>query len=99
MAFRPDVEANTKPDERAPLLANESSRRDVETQSVNDEAEPDKPAAVARNWQWYAWRGFWAVLAILVVAVFIKGWVDSEDVDVSLSRNAVYCRYNLTEHR
>jgi uncharacterized membrane protein YraQ (UPF0718 family) len=90
MAFRPDVEANTKPDERAPLLANESSRHDAEAQPVDNEAEPDKPAVVARNWQWYAWRGFWAVLIILVLAVFIKGWVNSEDVDVSSLLPAVY---------
>jgi len=83
MAFRPDDEAGTKPDERAPLLGNESARHDAEAQDINDEASPGEPAAVARNWQWYAWRGFWAVLAILVLAVFIKGWVDSEDVDVS----------------
>jgi len=90
MASRHDVEDGTKPDERAPLLANEHSRREAEAQSTDNEAGPDEPAAVARNWQWYAWRGFWTVFAILVLAVFVKGWVDSEDVDVSFVRIAVY---------
>lgn len=91
MTSRHDVEEGTKPDERAPLLPNESSRRHhAEAQSIDNEAEPDQPAAVARSWQWYAWRTFWTVFAILVLAVFIKGWVDSEDVDVSFLRIAVY---------
>jgi hypothetical protein len=60
-------------DERAPLL--QPAPGDVVEPSV--EQEP-------RTWDWYAWRAFWGVLGIFVLAIFIKGWVDAKDVEVRI---------------
>ncbi|KAK8010165.1 hypothetical protein PG990_009130 [Apiospora arundinis] len=34
-----------------------------------------------RTRSWWFWRILWAVLAALVLAVFIKGWIDAKDVE------------------
>ncbi|KAK7957971.1 mitochondrial carrier domain-containing protein, partial [Apiospora saccharicola] len=39
-----------------------------------------------RTKAWWFWRILWTVLAALVLAVFIKGWVDAKDVDFDLGR-------------
>jgi len=39
-----------------------------------------------RTRSWWFWRILWTVLAALVLAVFIKGWIDAKDVDVSFSQ-------------
>lgn len=36
-----------------------------------------------RTKSWWFWRGLWSLLAALFLALFIKGWVDARDVDVS----------------
>jgi hypothetical protein len=65
------------------LLGNENERHDAAAISEEDELllEPEK--ARTKIW-YYAWRGFWLILAILVIAVFVKGWIDADDVNVSL---------------
>lgn len=40
-----------------------------------------------RTTSWWLWRAFWAVLAVFVLAVFIKGWTDAKDTNVSRSDN------------
>lgn len=47
---------------------------------------PDEEEKPKRTTGWWLWRGFWAVLAIFVLAVFIKGWVDAKDTNVSIKR-------------
>ncbi|EXF81404.1 hypothetical protein CFIO01_01066 [Colletotrichum fioriniae PJ7] len=37
-----------------------------------------------RTTSWWLWRAFWAVLAIFVLAVFIKGWIDAKDTNFDL---------------
>ena len=76
-------ETGSAPDERAPLLANENVRNDAAA-SLEGEEEPllEPEKAGSKTW-YYAWRGFWIVLAILVIAVFVKGWIDADDVNVS----------------
>ncbi|KAI7785610.1 mitochondrial carrier protein [Diaporthe eres] len=37
-----------------------------------------------RTRSWWFWRILWAVLGALVLAVFIKGWIDAKDVDFDL---------------
>ncbi|KAF8599992.1 mitochondrial carrier [Ceratobasidium sp. AG-I] len=58
-------------DERAPLL---------EQPSHGDDAPLSQP----RTWGWYVWRGFWVVFAAVILGVFIKGWIDADDVDFDL---------------
>lgn len=36
-----------------------------------------------RTKSWWFWRILWTILAALFLAIFIKGWVDARDVDVS----------------
>lgn len=76
VAQQSDAEQGTMPNERAPLLDNQDRRS-------SDEAAPEEVEAEAKRWPYYAWKGFWAVLAILVLAAFIKGWVDAGDTHVS----------------
>jgi hypothetical protein len=78
MTSHRDAEAGVIPDERAPLLAGHAVRDEDATSDVSSEPQKDD----SKKWQ-YAWRGFWVVLAILIVAVFIKGWISADDVDVS----------------
>lgn len=75
-------ESDTEADERAPLLANDNVRYDVTTPQEEDDAtlEPDKTSS--KTWH-YVWRSFWCLFALLVIAVFVKGWIDADDVNVS----------------
>jgi hypothetical protein len=77
---------NAAPDERAPLLAQDDERYDAGAQPEDDDltSEPQKPTS--KTWQ-YAWRGFCIVFAVLLIAVFVKGWIDADDVNVS-----IFCR-------
>ncbi|QRW10123.1 mitochondrial carrier protein [Ceratobasidium sp. AG-Ba] len=81
MAPPNDVESGERPihgveptlsDERTPLL-----QRDDATAPPGAEQKP-------RTWGWYAWRAFWAVLAAVVLGIFIKGWIDADDVKFDL---------------
>ncbi|CAI0644700.1 unnamed protein product [Colletotrichum noveboracense] len=47
---------------------------------------PDEEEKSKRTTGWWLWRGFWAVLAIFVLAVFIKGWVDAKDTNFDLGK-------------
>ena len=70
-------------DERAPLLD-----RDREAQVEAGEAPTPTPPQEKRTWWTVAWYIVFALLGVLVVAVFVKGIVDSDDVDVSLSSSS-----------
>lgn len=73
-----DVETQAGQTENTPLLVGEQSAR----QSHPDQQENEKKAA-----GWYLWRIFWVVAAALVLAVFIKGWIDADgDVNVSAAK-------------
>jgi hypothetical protein len=78
MTSHRDAEVSATTDERAPLLADEAAR--------GEETSPDVPVEPQKNasktWQ-YVWRGFGVLFAILVIAVFVKGWIDSDDDGVS----------------
>lgn len=68
--------------EETPLLASQAE----EGRNEHEEAallEPPQNES-KRTKSWWFWRGLWAVLAALLLAVFIKGWIDAEDVDVSV---------------
>lgn len=78
MSAHRDVENGSRPDERAPLLAPETLRRDSNTTSTSGGSQSDGP-----KWR-YAWRALWILIAVLLIAVFIKGWIDADDVDFDL---------------
>lgn len=68
--------------EETPLLASHSQAGEGRTE--HEEAvllEP--PQSETRHTKsWWFWRILWTLLAVLILAVFIKGWVDAKDVDV-----------------
>jgi hypothetical protein len=77
-----EPEITAAPDERAPLLAQDAARYDTDAQPEDGDltSEPQKPAS--KTWR-YAWRGFCIAFAILIIVVFVKGWIDADDVNVS----------------
>ncbi|KAH9860831.1 hypothetical protein J1614_012164 [Plenodomus biglobosus] len=83
MSFRREAESDSTADERAPLLATGASPRDPNPSSTSGESQPIAVNAVSKNWR-YAWRGCWTLFAILLIAVFVKGWLDADDVDFNL---------------
>lgn len=103
MSHRKDVERSPKNTERTPLL--EESRQNDDDQasdatlqdgqrSPRDEHEEaallEPQPRPQRTKSWYIWRAFWFILVVLVLALFIKGWVDSDDTNVSSARGYLY---------
>ncbi|KAI0710858.1 mitochondrial carrier [Earliella scabrosa] len=64
-------------DERAPLL-------DREAQAEAGEALPTPKKE--RTWWTIGWNIVWTVLGVFVLAVFIKGFIDADDVDFDLGK-------------
>lgn len=87
MATRRDIEHGSMPGEREPLLAPQQSAGDA-TAPLEDNSAPE-PQSEASKRREYGWRGFWIVVAVLIVAVFVKGWIESDDVDVSTAANTL----------
>jgi hypothetical protein len=82
MASNRERGVDTVSDERAPLLAHDDVHYDTGTPPEEDDPALNPPQKEpSRIWQ-YVWRGFWAVVALLIVAVFVKGWIDADDVNV-----------------
>ena len=84
MPPRHDIEGAI-PDERAPLLQHADVRQRTPTPSECDDTIDEPQKATSRTW-FYVWRGLLALFVILVVVVFIKGWIDADDVDVCISQ-------------
>ena len=82
MPSQRDIEA-VVPDERAPLLSHDAVRQRTPTPSEGDETINEPQKETSRTW-YYVWRGLLTLFAILVVAVFVKGWIDADDVDVCI---------------
>lgn len=83
MAQNTDTERQTPTpsNEQTPLLGDHQPAQRPEEQPEEPEQSEEEPKPKPTSW--YLWRGFWFVLGALVLALFIKGWVDSGDVDVS----------------
>lgn len=69
-----------------------SQDRTEEDRHNEDPEDPERVNLIAphdgeekkkRTAGWWLWRAFWAILAILFLALFIKGWVDAKDTNVS----------------
>lgn len=69
--------------ERTPLLNGAHAAESAQNDRDSDDATLlDQPPQPQRTAGWYLWRAFWVVLGALVLAVFIKGWIDADDVNV-----------------
>ncbi|KAK3389731.1 mitochondrial carrier domain-containing protein [Podospora didyma] len=61
--------------EQTPLLSDGQS--DDQSTQVENDTDTQKPGTEKKQLSWYLWRFFWAILAALVLGVFIKGWIDA----------------------
>ncbi|KAK1637670.1 mitochondrial carrier domain-containing protein [Colletotrichum phormii] len=100
MAAQKDLESQPQQsDERTPLLGTPAEARSSQQAAEdNNEAnggvqDPEQVPLITgqdaqekkqRTTSWWLWRAFWAVLAIFVLAVFIKGWIDAKDTNFDL---------------
>lgn len=68
--------------EETPLLAaaHDEGRDEHEQAAVLEPSQSESK----RTRSWWFWRILWTVVAALVLAVFIKGWIDAKDVDVRI---------------
>lgn len=65
-------------DEEAPLLEDESA-----SLGHYSTVASESPAKHATSW--YIWRIVWTLVAILILTVFVKGWIDAgRDVQVRI---------------
>ena len=83
MAVDGDVEnqTSTMADEQTPLL-NDRHSGDVDDDQRPVDEEEDVHEKKKKP-SWYLWRIFWAIIVILMLAIFIKGWIDAgSDVNV-----------------
>jgi len=82
MAAQRELDITAAPDERAPLLAPNHAQYGAD-ETAEDDATSEPGKTVSNTW-FYVWRGFCVLFAILVLAVFVKGWIDADDVNVSV---------------
>ena len=59
-------------DERAPLLDRAEA------------GESSPPPEKKRTWWTIGWYAVWTVLGVFVAAVFVKGFIDADDIEVSI---------------
>lgn len=84
MSTRNDSESLHEPTEQTALLGDDRSHVE-DDRSVRSDAESTPQEPEARPRSWYAWRIFWAVIAIVVIGVFVKGWIDADETEVMAS--------------
>jgi hypothetical protein len=80
MAQEGDVDTENQTaavDEETPLLTGGDELTNEEQEEDPKDPEPNRAS-------WWIWRVFWFIVAALVLAVFIKGWIDAgSDVNAS----------------
>ena len=78
MAHDSDTENQTSISEQTPLLDDQQSNKQLDENVRED-----------RQVSWYAWRIFWVIFAVIVLVIFIKGWIDAgSEIDVGDSISA-----------
>ncbi|RYP08774.1 hypothetical protein DL764_001685 [Monosporascus ibericus] len=65
--------------QQTPLLEGQETPRDEHEQAALLEPPPEK-----RTRSWWFRRIFWAIVAVVILAVFIKGWIDADDTHFDL---------------
>lgn len=80
MASRNDPEAGPIADERAPLLSHDQTQDDATAPSHDDDLSP--PLQPPSRWR-LVWVSLSIILGAGLIALFVKGWIDADDVDVS----------------
>ena len=79
----PDDPQKRLADERTPLIEpDEEAVRDAAHQEDIPAAPPPEKK---RTWWQFAWNVIFAAFAIFVAVVFVKGFIDADDVEVCLA--------------
>ncbi len=84
MSSVPAIAPVLEPNEQSPLLPQEERPEGTATSNSEDDDSPLKTEGPPNPWK-YAWYTFCAFLAVLILALFIKGWIEADDVDVRSS--------------
>ncbi|KAF2640579.1 mitochondrial carrier [Massarina eburnea CBS 473.64] len=86
MAVHHDTEAGHDPDERSPLLfvdpvpeGSVRSSDEDDASSLKSQQQEQEPSKYR-----YFWWAMWFILGAAVLAFFVKGWIDADDVDFDL---------------
>jgi hypothetical protein len=82
MASRRDQAPSPAHDEQSPLLGD--SQRPIDDEEEAHAVQSDPPSEDKPRYR-YAWRIFWVVVAIFILVIFTKAWIDAKDTDVSAS--------------
>lgn len=79
MSERNESESFREPSEHSPLLRPEQPQPE---HSESASPSSDEASQQRRSKGWYAWRIFWLLVLAVVIAVFVKGWIDADETDV-----------------
>lgn len=97
-----DPESSRGTTEHTPLLGDRPPNVEGEGSESGPEAEPTPEEKTPRRR--YAWRIFWILLLLIVIGVFVKGWIDADETDVNnpsflASGSALTCASVRSERR
>ncbi|KAL2694910.1 hypothetical protein Neosp_001499 [[Neocosmospora] mangrovei] len=77
-----DPESSRGTTEHSPLLGDRPPQ--VEGEGSESGAEPEPTPEEKTPRRRYAWRIFWILLLLIVIGVFVKGWIDADETDFDL---------------
>ncbi|KAI8670482.1 hypothetical protein NCS57_00519500 [Fusarium keratoplasticum] len=77
-----DPESSRGTTEHTPLLGDRPPHVQGEGSESGPEAEPTPEEKTPKRR--YAWRIFWILLLLIVIGVFVKGWIDADETEFDL---------------
>lgn len=78
--------SNVDMENQAAALNEETPLLDGGAELTNEEQEEDPKKPEPPRASWWLWRLLWFIVAALILAVFIKGWIDAgSDVNVGIA--------------
>lgn len=82
MASNTDPVNASERGEREPLLGDSQRPLLEDERPISPKPQHEEATTGRSAWKTSPWKIVWAVLAIFVLAIFIKGWIDAKDTDV-----------------
>ncbi|KAF2131269.1 mitochondrial carrier [Dothidotthia symphoricarpi CBS 119687] len=83
MSSHRDVEGGLVVDERTALLTHDALHHDTSASPDGGDPLSEPPKPISGRLQ-YVWKGAGVVIALLAIAVFVKGWTSADDLDFDL---------------
>ena len=78
--------SNVDMENQAAALNEETPLLNGGAELTNEEQEEDPKEPEPSRVSWWLWRLLWFIVAALILAVFIKGWIDAgSDVNVGIA--------------